>query len=84
MTTRVNNKHTTKFSTQDDDVVCYLTKHAFSHQQQRVQNSQNVKHNNVHIHLHIFVNQNSSDIIYCVTIINFNNTSVQDSFRKYF
>ena len=76
MTTRVNNKHTTKFSTQDDDVVRYLTKHAFSHQQQHVQNSQNVKHNNDHTHIHIYVKQNSSDITYCVTIINFDATLI--------
>ena len=57
-------------------VVCYLTKHAFSHQQQHVQNSQNVKHNNVHTHIHIYVKQNSSDIIYCVTIINFDATLI--------
>ena len=82
MTTRVNNKHTTKFSTQDDDVVCYLTKHAFSHQQQHVQNSQNVKHNNVHTHIHIYVKQNSSNIIYCVTIINFDATLIHAGLAK--
>ena len=33
-------------------VVCYLTKHAFSHQQQHVQNSQNVKQQCAYTHTH--------------------------------